>query len=211
MKLIAPIRSIAILLALALFNSKDLKAQQVKVLPAEVQIRVAVMAAPVEKREGAKVWGYDPQGNPVELRKGSNDFVCLAPKPNSSILYSYAYPQSLEPFMARGRELVAAGKNTKEKNDIREAEINAGKLFMPQGPNTLFCYWGKLADLDSQNGEIKNALRRYVIYVPYATAESTGLSDKIALPGMPWLMDAGSYKAHIMITPENVTHAHGAQ
>ncbi|MFZ4861104.1 hypothetical protein ACL9RF_02875 [Sphingobacterium sp. Mn56C] len=210
MKFIPTKGGFMLLLTLFFLNNNTSQAQQIKVLPAEVQIRVAVMAAPAEKRDGAKVWGYDPEGKPVELRKGTNDFVCLAPKPNTSVIYSYAYPQNLEPFMARGRALVAEGKNTKEKNDIREAEINAGKLFMPQGPNTLFCYWGKLTDLDTETGEIKNALRRYVIYVPYATAASTGLSDKVALPGMPWLMDAGSYKAHIMITPENVTHAHAA-
>lgn len=178
------------------------------ILPAAVQIRVAQMAAPVDKRADAKIYGYDSEGEFVVLREGSNDFVCLAPKPSSSMLYSYAYPASLDPFMARGRELTAAGKKTKEKDAIREAEIKAGTLYMPQTPSTLFGYWGKAANLDPETGEVKDALRRYVIYIPYATAETTGLPDKPALPGMPWLMDAGSYKAHIMINPETMAHSH---
>ncbi len=179
-----------------------------KVLPPDVQIRIAVQAAPEEKRAGAKVYGYSPEGAFIVLREGSNDMVCLAPNPKLSTLYAYAYLDQLDPFMARGRELAAQGKRTKEKNEIREAEVKAGKLKMPPQPTTLYGYWGDEKNLDPATGEIKGALRRYVIYVPYATAESTGLSDKPGLPGMPWLMDAGSYKAHIMINPESMGHSH---
>jgi hypothetical protein len=41
---------------------------------------------------------------------------------------------------------------------------------------------------------------RWVIYVPFATAETTGLSTKPVENG-PWLMDPGTPGAHIMITP----------
>jgi hypothetical protein len=40
-----------------------------------------------------------------------------------------------------------------------------------------------------------------VIYVPGATTESLGLSSK-PKRGEPWLMDAGTPGAHIMITPK---------
>ncbi len=178
------------------------------ILSPEVQIRVAEMAAPENKRKEAKVYGYNAEGQFVVLREGQNDFVCLAPKPSNSMLYAYAYPVTLDPFMARGRALTAEGKKTKEKDEIREQEIKSGKLFMPQSPSTLYGYWGKAADLQPETGEIQDALRRYVIYIPYAKAEDLGLPDKPALPGMPWLMDSGSYKAHIMINPEKMTHNH---
>ncbi len=179
-----------------------------KVLPADVQIRIAVQAAPEEKRASAKVYGYSPEGAFIVLREGTNDMVCLAPNPKQAGLFAYAYLDQLDPFMARGRELTAQGKRTKEKNEIREAEVKAGKLKMPQQPTTLYGYWGDEKNLDPATGEIKGAQRRYVIYVPYATAASTGLSDKPGIPGMPWLMDAGSYKAHIMINPESMGHSH---
>jgi hypothetical protein len=39
-----------------------------------------------------------------------------------------------------------------------------------------------------------------VIYVPFATGEQTGLPTT-PVRGAPWLMDAGTAKAHIMFAP----------
>lgn len=183
--------------------------KQPKILPREVQIKAAVMAAPEDKRAGAKVYGYTPDGEFTVLREGTNDFICLAPdiKQSGSYLYTYAYPKSLDPFMARGRELIAEGKRS-ERDAIREAEIKAGKLHMPKGPSTLYGYWGKAENLNPETGEILDAKRRYVIYIPYAKAEDLGLPNKPDAPGIPWLMDEGTYKAHIMINPENMGHQH---
>lgn len=198
------------LLVLCLTMLSTAYAQKAKkaILPADVQIRVAVMAAPIEDREKATVLGYTPEGKLVTLREGTNDMICLAPNPNQSGVYVYAYPKRLEPFMARGRELTAEGK-LKDKNDIRAAEVKSGKLKMPQDPTALFGYWGKDEDLVPATGEIKNGLRRYVIYMPFATGESTGLPTLPSVPGMPWLMNEGTYKAHIMMNPENMGHSHG--
>jgi hypothetical protein len=38
-----------------------------------------------------------------------------------------------------------------------------------------------------------------VLYVPYATAESTGLPTRPMGVGQPWLMQPGMHRAHIMI------------
>lgn len=188
----------------------DAQQKQASILPEEVQIKVALMAAPENKRAEAKVYGYSADGELTVLREGANDFVCLAPdvKQSGTYLYVYAYPVSLDPFMSRGRELIAEGKR-RERDSIREAEIQSGQLYMPEGPTTLYGYWGKATDLDPETGEIADAKRRYVIYIPYAKAADLGLPDKPDLPGMPWLMGDGTYKAHIMINPENMTHTHG--
>ena len=185
--------------------------QQAKrvILPAEVQVRLAVMAAPTEDRAKATVYGYTAEGKFTTLREGTNDIICLAPNPKQAGLFVYAYTKRLEPFMARGRELTLAGKSTKDKNDIREAEVKSGKLDLPKDPTVLYGYWGKDEDLDPATGEIKNAQRRYVVYIPFATAESTGLPTLPSVPGMPWLMNAGTYKSHIMLNPESMGHEHG--
>lgn len=176
--------------------------QAPKSLSKDVRVKVALMAAPEEKRPGATVYGYSAKGEFVMLREGSNDFICLAPdiSKGGSTLQAYAYPKSLDPFMARGRELIAQGKLA-ERDSIREAEIKAGKLHMPQTPTTLYAYSGERENLDPQTGEIRDAKRRYVVYIPYAKAADLGLSNKPAAPGMPWLMDEGTYRAHIMINP----------
>lgn len=184
------------------------QAKKKTILPADVQIRAALMAAPEEFREGATVVGCTPEGKWVTLREGTNDMVCLAPNPKQIGVYVYAYPKRLEPFMARGRELAAQGKRINEKDTIRDAEIKAGTLPFPKDPTILYGYYGKDEDLVPATGEIKNGTRRYVVYVPYATAASTGMPTEPNIPGMPWLMSAGTFKAHIMINPENMGHQH---
>jgi hypothetical protein len=42
---------------------------------------------------------------------------------------------------------------------------------------------------------------RYVIYIPFATPESTGIPLKPLTPGGPWIMNPGTHRAHIMINP----------
>lgn len=175
-------------------------AQSVSSSP-EAQIKAAVLAAPTEKREGATVLGYNQQGELVELRKGTNEMICLADDPNQKGFSTSCYHRELEPFMARGRELKKAGKATKEIFDTREQEAKSGKLQMPKQASTLFVYSAEDDQVNQATGEVKDGYLRYVVYIPYATAESTGLPLKPEAPAMPWIMHPGTHGAHIMISP----------
>lgn len=166
-----------------------------------IQIQTAVLAAPADKREKAAVLGYNEKGEFVELRKGTNEIICLADDPKLPGLSVASYHRDLEPFMKRGRDLRRSGKSAKEATDIRDEEVKSGKLLMPKQPTTLYVYTAKAENYDASTGAVKEGFLRYVIYVPYATAESTGLPTKPDVAGMPWLMDPGSHRAHIMITP----------
>jgi hypothetical protein len=42
---------------------------------------------------------------------------------------------------------------------------------------------------------------RYVIYMPWATSESTGLPEILMASNHPWIMEPGTHRAHIMISP----------
>ena len=183
-----------------LFTGNSIYAQS-SIPSAEIQIKTAVLAAPVDKREKATVLGYNENGKLVELRKGSNELICIADDPKLPGLSVASYHKDLEPFMKRGRDLRYSGKSAKESTDIRDEEVKKGKLLMPKQPATLYVYTAKPENFDVRTGEVKNGFLRYVIYIPYATAESTGLPIKPDVPGMPWLMDPGSPRAHIMITP----------
>lgn len=192
------------ILLLVLMSGSLIYAQQKKnpsILTKELQIKIAELAAPEEFRENSKVLGYNEIGELITLREGNNGFICLAPDykmPN--FFASYCYPDSLEPLMNRGRELTAQGKR-KEKNEIRAKEVAEGTLTMPKHPIILYAYWGTLKNLNQETGEMSDAQRRYVIYISGAKASDLGLSNKSNNIGMPWLMDEGTYKAHIMITP----------
>ena len=172
-------------------------------LNAEEQIATALLAAPEDARANAKVYGYDASGEWMTLREGSNEFICIADNPNQEGFQAVCYHSSLEPMMARGRELVAEGKSRDEKEEIRAAEAKSGKLALPESPAALHIYFGKNAYYNRESGLIENAKYRYVVYTPYATKESTGLPLAPNAPHHPWLMFPGKYNAHIMISPEN--------
>jgi hypothetical protein len=165
----------------------------------DVQIAAAVLAIPPERRAAATVLGYDAQGALVTLRAGTNDMVCLADDPKTPKLNVACYHKDLEPFMARGRELLAKGVKGEERETTRWKEIDAGTLKMPREPRTLYVLTG--TGFDAATGNVTDAYTRWVVYIPYATAESTGLSP-IPVPGGPWIMNAGKPSAHIMISPE---------
>lgn len=170
-------------------------------LPVKVQITSAVSPAPADLRAGAKVYGFDENADLVLLREGNNDMICIADDPQKEGISVSCYHASLEPFMARGRALRAEGKTFGEIREIRQAEVGSGKLKMPKIPASLFVLTANDEDLDKKTGMISNPYLRYVIYTPYATAESTGLPLKPEAPGMPWIMDPGTHRAHIMINP----------
>jgi len=164
----------------------------------EVQIAAAVLAAPAELRQGAAVLGYDAEGRLVTLREGTNELICLASDPAKASFSVACYHKDLEPYMARGRELVAQKVTGQKRNDIRWKEVADGKLALPREPRTLYVLTG--SGFDATSGKVADSYLRWVIYVPYATPDSTGLSTK---PGdsAPWLMSPGTAGAHIMINP----------
>lgn len=180
----------------------NLSVAQTPTIPSkDVQISTAVLAAPEGLREKAMVYGYSEKGEFMVLRQGANEMVCLADDPNQAGLNVSCYHKDLDPFMARGRDLKKAGKNPKEIFDTREEEVKSGKLLMPKQPATLFVYSAPDEQFNRTTGEVTGGNLRYVVYIPYATSESTGLPLKPEAPGMPWIMDPGTHRAHIMINP----------
>tara|TARA_R110002167_G_scaffold132370_5_gene316619 strand:- start:3211 stop:3894 length:684 start_codon:yes stop_codon:yes gene_type:complete len=163
-------------------------------------IATALMAAPEKSRSGCKVIGYNMAGDFVTLKEGDNEFICLADNPKQNGFNAACYHKSLEPFMARGRALRAEGKTEKEIFDIREAEIKSGKLSIKDG-STLHIYYGPETLYDPETSKVAGAQYRYVVYLPWATSESSGLPEKPNRPDHPWIMDPGTHRAHIMITP----------
>jgi len=183
------------LIALIPFLSLSACAQYPSV---EWQISTAVLASPEEFRAQSTVLGYRENGILEVLRKGTNNMICLADNPETDGFSASSYPPDLEPFMERGRTLKTEGLDFKTIFDIRESEAKSGTLKMPKRA-TLYVLSG---DINAQTKEIENTYLRYVIYIPFATPESTGLPTKPSSPSEPWLMDPGTHRAHIMISPK---------
>ena len=183
-------------------NSKTKLSSSKKYLPsADIQIKSALLAAPLEKRDRCTVYGYSTDTQLVLLRKGTNELICLADDPRVPNFSVACYVKELEPFMQRGRELRKQGIKDKQLFDEREKEVKAGTLQMPKQPAALYVYTARDEDFNPATGEVMNGYLRYVIYIPYATAASTGLPEKPSAGGMPWIMNPGTHGAHIMINP----------
>ncbi len=131
----------------------------------EVQIAGAVLAAPAELRDGAAVIGYDPQGARVRIREGKNEMICLASDPTKTAFNVACYHKDLEPFMARGRELLAQKVTGPKRNEIRFKEVEEGKIVMPREPRTLYVLTG--TSFDAGTGKVQDPYLRWVIYVPF--------------------------------------------
>jgi len=166
----------------------------------EALIATALLAAPSESRSGCKVVGYNMAGEFVTLKEGENEFICLADDPKRDGFNAACYQKDLEPFMARGRELRAEGKTEQEIFDIREEEVKSGKIVIKPG-STLSIYYGPKAMYDPKALKVEGAQHRYVVYLPFATSESTGLPESPDAPDHPWIMNPGTHRAHIMLTP----------
>lgn len=163
------------------------------------QIEAAVSPAPDKMKGEAKVLGYNTDGELQVLRKGGNQLICVADDPEQDNFHVVCYHKDLEPFMERGRELKAQGLSTGKVDSIRYDEIDSGEIPLPEKPMALYSLTGPNDGFDPATGMVKNASPLYVIYVPYATEESTGLSKKPVSKGAPWIMEPGTPWAHIMV------------
>lgn len=172
------------------------------VIGAPKQIAAATLPLPAEFRDSARVLGYRNAATLETLREGSGPFTCLASDPKLNRFHVACYHQSLEPFMARGRALRAAGVTAGEKVDsVRFAEVRNGKLKMPNQPAALYSLTGPATGFDTTTGNVSGARALFVIYIPDATGKTTGLSEK-PIENAPWIMFPGTPKAHIMFVPK---------
>jgi hypothetical protein len=80
---------------------------------------------------------------------------------------------------------------------VRFAEVKAGKIKMPTAPASLYQIFAE--SYDASKGTVVKGNALFVVYIPFATEKSTGLSAKPS-DKSPWLMFPGTPKAHIMFS-----------
>ena len=148
---------------------------------------------------GATVLGYRSGTTLEVLRQGTNQYVCLADMPGDQRFQVSCYHKDLDPFMARGRELAAMGKDMEQRRRIRIEEIEAGTLPMPKRAMLISLYG--IGDLDTATGLPDSVATLRVLYLPYANAQETGLDERPSRTS-PYLMGAGTAWAHLMLPGE---------
>ena len=161
------------------------------------QLAAAVLPLPKEMRDGAGVMGYRTPGKLELLRPVRNGMLCLADDPAEEQFHVSCYADTMEPFMARGRALRAQGVKGAQVDTVRFAEVKGGKIKMPTAPAALYQIFAQ--SYDAATGTVKGGRTLFVVYVPFATAATTGLST-VPSDSKPWLMLPGTPKAHIMFS-----------
>lgn len=184
--------------ALGTFVVAVAMAQTPTVASPDDQIAAATLPLPADARASATVLGYGADGKLTTLRKGTGSMTCLADDPKVAQFHVACYHDSMEPFMARGRELRESGVTGTQVDTVRFREAKAGTLKIPNHPASLYSLTGGAFDPATKTAP--GARWLYVVYIPYATAATTGLSEK-PQQGAPWIMFPGTPKAHIMFTP----------
>lgn len=167
--------------------------------PVAEQIAAAVQALPKEMRDGAGVMGYKTAGKLELLRPVKNGMLCLADDPAEDQFHVSCYADTMDPFMARGRSLREQGVKGTQVDTVRFAEVKSGKLKMPTKPAALYQIFGPRDAYDAASNSVKGGRALFVVYIPFATAETTGLST-VPSDSKPWLMLPGTPKAHIMFS-----------
>lgn len=167
----------------------------------DIQIAGAISPAPADLKDNARVLGYTADGDLMEIRSGTNDFTCIADNPFDERFHAACYKNTMDPFMSRGRELKKEGMGRDKSREMRMKEIEEGKIKMPEAPAALYQLFGSASSLNLETGEVSDVRPLYVLYMPYATTETTGVSTQAPTEGAPWLMDAGLPWAHIMYSP----------
>lgn len=159
-------------------------------------IHAAVLAAPPSLREGAEVRAVGQNHELTVLRPGQNGLICLADLADDEAFAASCYHVALEPFMERGRVLRREGVAGAKRDEVRWREIDEGKLQMPP-MSMVYNLRFTSEDFDPATADPATGGRLHAFYIRGATTESTGLPTE---PGDgPWLMNAGTPSAHVMI------------
>jgi len=161
---------------------------------ADDEITQATLPLPEDMRAGATVYKYDPKtGERITLRKGTNSLECA---PRGADGFTWCYHAVSGPRRDLSAKLRAQGKSDKEVQDAMAEATKAGTIKPTPYGTMMYRLYGK-----------KDRIQLlWVLVVPGATPESIGVSDDSQRDeainngdGRPWLMQAGTPGAHIMI------------
>jgi hypothetical protein len=153
----------------------------------EKQIAEALLPLPDSLRGGATVVVDSTPGNRTVLRNGTNAVICHADTPAPGFAIR-CHHKDMDAFFTRTEQLLAEGKSEADLRDTLSAEIKAGKLKVAAGS----------AEYVLSGPFFEGALPIMAVFLPNATAESTGLSTEPS-GYRPWLMWAGTPMAHVML------------
>ena len=164
------------------------------------RVAAAVLPLPEAMRADATVVSSPSSGN-VVLRKGTNGMVCTD-ETTAETFSAYCFNESFFVLLKRATELskqLGSPDTGKPVAEALEKEIKAGKLTLPVQSSVGFAMRGPMKAYSPATQTVSGEIKSWqMVQVPYATGKALALPEQSS-PGMPWVMAAGTWMAHIMI------------
>jgi hypothetical protein len=164
-------------------------------------IAAGTLPLPEHLRAGATVVTQTNGGASTVLKKGANGMVCT----NASTRDTYSAYCFSEPVFAlfqRAAELskqLSVPDTSKPVTDAVEKEIKGGKLALPRETTVGFALSGPMTGYNPATNTVTGYIKSWqMIMVPFATGKTLDLPEQSS-KGMPWVMAAGTWMAHIMV------------
>jgi hypothetical protein len=156
---------------------------------------------PEHLRADATVIKTASDGTATILKKGSNGMVCTnASSPET--FSAFCFNESIFALLNRATELskqMGSPDTSKAVTDAIEKEINAGKLNLPSQTTVGFAMRGPINGYNPATNTTGAEIKSWqMIMVPFATGKTLALPEQ-PIKGVPWVMAAGTWMAHIMI------------
>ena len=120
----------------------------------------------------------------------TSDLVCVADDPRQNGFSVVCQHEKVEEYWLRGVQLLAGGASRDERDQIRNEEMEEGKLPRPEAGQARYGLNGS---------DRETATRMMVVMLPYATEETTGMRTEPNEDDRPWLMLGGTVSAHVMV------------
>lgn len=148
---------------------------------------VAVLALPLPLRADASVVRF-VDGEQQFLKRGTNGLICRADDPGRAGIDVWCYPTSHDAYARRWFELAATGLEPAAVDERIVAEIEDGSLEWP----------AYAVNYNLRGSSMETATLNTVVFLPYARGTEAGMTE-LAQHDRPWLMNAGTPFAHVMI------------
>jgi hypothetical protein len=169
-------------------------------------IQFAVLPLPEQMRAAATVMTLDVRRQPVILRKGSNNMVCMRWVPGEEFWDARCYDKTVSRVIVRVEQLVLEGLTPGPALRARlDSESRAGTLAWPPRPTAGYRVLGPRSAYDPETHRASPSLYRWQsLHVPFATAAEMGLPDESTLSNdekrrTPYVMASGTWWSHVMI------------
>jgi hypothetical protein len=170
--------------------------------PRDVQINLAMSAAPKEVAEDATVYTLGAKGYEV-ARQGTNGFNCIVDRDHMAggvapECYDVEGSRTLMAVTLKTEQMRAAGASEDAIQKQIDAGYKSGLYKAPAKPGIVYMLSGNNYLYDSDSNTFRHIPGHLMFYAPYMTAQDLGYKST---PSMPYLGDPGKPYAVMIVVP----------